>query len=377
LTVAGYTDQSRNQIVIMIGTKAQLVKMAPVMLAMRSISCPYQLIYTGQHSETFSELEDSFGIGTADRNLVPHNESDTFHSVIGWTMRFWTAVFRRRNRRIWNRAQMVVVHGDTLSTLFGAVLGRMTGAKVAHIEAGLRSPRLFNPFPEEFIRRLVSHLSDLHFCPDEESVVNLRKVSGQKILTRGNTIVDCVRFAGQSERTGGEAIDRYCVTTIHRTENLANRSRFEQIMKRILEIPAIYGASVRFVLHPVTRSRLKQLKMFDQVSRSPGIHLVPRMEYTKFINLISDAEFLITDGGSNQEEAAILGIPTIILRDATERRDGLGTTAMLSDINAHEFHRAIESVLKMEQIRPENDDKSPSQIIAFAISKHVAEREEI
>jgi len=161
----------------MVGTKAQFIKTAPIIRELDRKHIAYQLVYTGQHSETFDLLESAFSTRPPDTVLVSGCEASTNASFLGWTFRFWQAVFSHIGK--WNNARGGIVHGDTASTLFSALALRLAGVPVIHVEAGLRSPRLLEPFPEELIRRLVSRMATLHLAPDATSADNLRWKSGQ------------------------------------------------------------------------------------------------------------------------------------------------------------------------------------------------------
>lgn len=318
-------------LLVLVGTKAQFIKTAPVLRELDHRKMSYRLVYTGQHSETFDTLEKAFGTRTADENLVPGMEAATNSSFASWSLSFWRRALLRRLRREWRGTRIVLVHGDTASTLYGALLGRLVGAKVAHIEAGLRSPRLLDPFPEELIRRVVSRLSVLHFPPDLTAARNLKGRAGRVVTTSGNTLRDALTLALQSadvEKAGGGG--GYAIASIHRTENLAE-GRLDGLMEQVLKASTV--VPIRFVLHPVTRSRLAVTGWMDRLQRNGGVQLLERMDYPAFVRLMLDAAFLMTDGGSNQEEAAMLGLPTLLLRKATERHDGLGDNIVLSGLN--------------------------------------------
>lgn len=328
---------SPSKVLVLLGTKAQFVKMAPVLLAMDECAVPYTLVYTGQHSETFGEMEAAFGTRAPDIRLFPDFEADTHFGLIRWAFRFWLAVLKPSFRRVWSEHDIFLVHGDTASTLFGAMLGRLSRSGVAHIEAGLRSPKILDPFPEELIRRLVSRLSTLHFCPDDWSCSNLRGVSGELVDTHGNTLLDSLRLAlarpeVRASRAENASETPFGIVSIHRNENLSSSRRFESLMQVVLSITD--EIRLRFVLHPATRKRLIRSGWLEKLQAHERIQLLGRMDYFSFVSLMSRARFLLTDGGSNQEEAAQLGIPCLLLRKSTERRDGLGVNVELSDLDS-------------------------------------------
>jgi UDP-N-acetylglucosamine 2-epimerase (non-hydrolysing) len=310
-------------ILVLVGTKAQFIKTAPILREMDSRGTSYRLIYTGQHSETFEDLERAFGTRPPDDNLVPATEADSALGLVGWSLKFMAAAWRRIRRGEWRGARWGVVHGDTASTLLTALALRAAGVPVAHVEAGLRSPRLLSPFPEEIIRRLVSRVATLHLSPDPVATANLRNVRGRVVDTGGNTLRDALvmalsRLASLGIRPGEGG---YALVSIHRSENLSSRRVFDLLMNSVVDAAKILP--VRFVLHPVTRRQLVRTGWRAKLECETNIALLERTDYPGFVQLMLGARLLLTDGGSNQEEAAMLGLPTLLLRDATERADGI------------------------------------------------------
>ena len=337
---------NNTKIMVLVGTKAQFVKMAPVLLALDEIAAPYSLVYTGQHSETFDAMEVVFGIRGSDHNLIPNYEADTHLSFFRWTVLFWVRAFRKKFRKLWRDHEVFVVHGDTASTLYGACLGRIFRKKVAHVEAGLRSPTLWDPIPEEIIRRFVSRIAEIHYCPDDWSCSNLHKVSGRVVNTHGNTLHDSLQLAlkriGVSSlaRKGNSKVSPYGIASIHRNENLTRSKRLQFLVDSIIE--ASEGIPIKFVMHPATRKRLERNGLLEKLSSCDNIQLLDRMDYFEFVALMVQARFLLTDGGSNQEESAELGIPCLLLRIHTERRDGLGKNVELSCLKPDRIREFVD-----------------------------------
>lgn len=321
-------------LIVMVGTKAQFIKTAPILLELDRRGIGYRLIYTGQHSETFDALEACFGTRPPDDNLVPGREADTARGLLGWTLRFCLAALVRIRRGDWRGARWGLVHGDTASTLLSAVALRLAGVPVAHVEAGLRSPNLFSPFPEEIVRRLVSRLACLHLAPDAVAASNLAGAAGQVVDTSGNSLRDCLALAMNSlvKEMSVPGNGAYALVSVHRSENLGQRARLDRILVAVVE--ASRKLPVRFVLHPVTRKRLHRSGWLQRLAAEPGITLMERTDYIEFVRLMLGARMLMTDGGSNQEEAAMLGLPTLLLRTETERVDGLdGGSVRLSGLD--------------------------------------------
>lgn len=348
-------------IVYLIGTKAQYIKMAPVILETLRRGIAFQLVYSGQHNETFDELQANFGMPAPDSVLVGGIEAKDYFSFGGWVFSALRAIRASSNTATWSCASVIVVHGDTASALLGGFIGKRYRIPVAHIEAGLRSFNYFHPFPEEIIRVLLSRMSALHFCPDRYSEKNLQKTRGEVIHTHGNTLKDSLRLAIARKNHASYTGTPYAVFSMHRHENLFNAGRLKFLLSTLKAMSEIIP--VKFVLHPVTSKRLQKTGLMQELEQNKAIEMVPRMDFFNFIDLIIDASYVATDGGSNQEECAMLGIPCLLLRKATERLDGLDDNVVISNYQLDrmlEFTRA--HAIRPNKVRSLNFE-SPSKII--------------
>ena len=357
---------------VLVGTKAQYIKTAPILRELDRRGVAYSLIYTGQHSETFDLLEAAFGTRPADDILVPQFEAATHATFAKWTIAFWRAALARIVRRRWKHARYGLVHGDTASTLFTAIALRLAGVRVVHIEAGLRSPTLLEPFPEEIVRRLVSRVTALHCAPDASAIANLRGQRGRVVDTGGNTLRDALamalsRWPVVPER-GGEG--GYAVASVHRSENMSQRRNLDLLMEEVLATAE--KTPVKFVLHPVTRERIRASGWIEALNAQPNLTLLERMDYPDFVRLLVGASFLMTDGGSNQEEAAMMGLPTLLLRRATERPDGLGDNVVLSELDRECIRRFVESHVGRTWALRFKEGGSPSAIIVDVLEEALA-----
>lgn len=361
-------------ILVILGTKAQFIKTAPILREMDARRLPYRLVYTGQHSETFSELEKAFGTRGADEVLVPNFEAATKKRFAAWLIAFSTQAAKRMIDGSWKGTKLGVVHGDTASTLLGTVVIRLLGARVCHVEAGLRSERLLDPFPEEIIRRLTSTLTSIHFTPDRASADNLAGTKGCVVDTSGNTLRDALSLALASIATlpakGGNG--GYAVVSIHRNENLSSASDFDFLMERVLAASDVLP--VKFVLHPATREKITASGWLERLQRKPSLELVDRMDYMEFVPLLIHSKMLLTDGGSNQEEAAMLGLPTLLLRRTTERGDGLGDNIVLSNFDPAAIDAFIQKNAFASWDLRKPSDLSPSKLIVDTLEAAVSGR---
>jgi UDP-N-acetylglucosamine 2-epimerase (non-hydrolysing) len=345
-------------IYVLIGTRAQLIKMAPVMIELKKRGVPYTYVSTAQHADTMDELHEDFGIRAPDFYLAELNERKTVFGLVYWFFKILlTALFRRPK---WFSSKGIgLIHGDTLSTLLGAILLKLTGNQVAHVESGLRSYNIFNPFPEELIRVVTFSLTDIYFCPDKLALANLKRYSGTKINTHGNTLIDAVRVATKSKKNAIRS-SPYCIFSFHRYENLRSHARRLFTIEMIKDCARTKNTLV--VMHPLTEQVLRSSGQLEELQQTPNVSLIPRMKFTDFIKTLEAAEFIVSDGGSNQEEASYLGVPCGILRTHTERSEGLTQNSVLICFDKDVAHHFLDSnqALRKTQIMP---DISPSKTV--------------
>lgn len=355
-------------IYIIIGTKAQLIKMAPVMVELRKRGIDYVYVATGQHKETMHELHENFGIKEPDVRLYNGKDITSILSMFIWCLRILANVLVNRKMITKNDKQgIVLVHGDTFSTILGALIGKALRKKVAHIESGLRSFNLFHPFPEEITRILTFYLTDYYFCPGPWAVKNLERYKGKKIDTTLNTLYDSLKLA--IENADNIKVDipevPYAIATIHRYENIFHEDKLKMIIDILTK--QAEGIKILFILHPPTAKNLKKFNLYDVLAKSKNIELRPRYDYFEFIKLVRHSEFTISDGGSNQEESYYMGHPCLLLRKATERLEGLGENVVLSQYDNNVIEEFVKNY-KRYKIKPVAVSESPSKIIIDSLS---------
>ncbi len=321
-------------VICLIGTRAQLIKMAPIMRELEARRFKYKLVFTGQHKATMAELLAEFKIAEAPEYIYRGEEITGIVQMGIWFLK----VLARLGLQLKNylpqsppSQSVILVHGDTFSTLLGAVAGRICGIRVAHVEAGLRSFKLWHPFPEEITRLLVFRLCDIAFCPNAWALQNLAAYRMRKIDSGGNTLIDAVNYAiAQPAHPLGQCKEaEYGVISLHRFENIFDRGRFTRILS-LIDLAA-RRMPVVFVLHPATRKKLEQFELLPRLLSNDRYLLRDRMSYVPFLQLLSRSRFVITDGGSNQEELSYLGIPTLLMRQATERTEGIGRNVKIAN----------------------------------------------
>lgn len=352
---------------IILGTRAQLIKMAPVIRCLEDSNVRISFVLTGQHKTTISELIDDFGIRTLPIHAYIGCEIDSIAQVPIWFARTLASLIKLRKSLVCEgEHNMVLTHGDTFSTLLAVLAGKIMRAEVAHVESGLRSFNIFNPFPEELVRRIVFRLSDICYCPGAWATNNLKGMSCESIDTGENTILDNVREAtlNRDDQSGD-----YCVYSIHRFENLYRNERIRALMEMV-EISA-NNLKVVFVLHPPTKQRLKKLGLLDIILNNKDIVVQDRTIYSEFLRLLSGAEYVITDGGSNQEELSYLGVPTLLYRSHSERKEGLGKNVVLSEYKKERIVDFINNFGAYRMPFTVLSGKSPTEIIVTDLARRM------
>lgn len=364
----------QGQITCVIGTRAQLIKMAPLILELEKRKLPLQLLMTGQHKQTMDLLLAEFSICTSPQYLYSGPEISGLGQVAGWFIRcLWQAARPRSHLFSHKNHGIVLVHGDTFSTLLGALIGKFWRKKVGHVEAGLRSFRLFHPFPEEITRLLVFRFSDIAFCPGEWAYNNLARYRLRRINTGGNTLIDALRIAQANPSTLSHPTPAtsYGVVSLHRFENVFNRTRLVQIIY-LLELAA-QSYPLVFVMHPTTRKNLEKFDLLHRLEQNERFTIWPRVGYSEFITLIARSRFVITDGGGNQEELSYMNKPTLLMRNASERIEGIGKTAFICNYSENTLATFLSEVDQLASNILEKANLQPTCIIADFLQEHYAE----
>ena len=349
---------------VVIGTKAQLIKMAPLLHHFDKAGIPYRYISTGQHKDTIADILANFDLKAPDYHLYQGKDITSIVQMGLWMLKsLWHVLKFRRKVFAGDKNGIVLVHGDTFSTLLGALMGKIGGLKVGHVESGLRSFKLFHPFPEEITRILTFWLSDYFFCSGEWAMNNVAKFSGTKINTGANTLYDALNIALPviKQHTKVEIPTRqYAIVTLHRYENIYNENALLRVVEQVETIAKQHF--LLFILHKPTEQRLRKFKLLERLKNNPQIELRQRYDYFQFLRLILDANFLVSDGGSNQEECFYLGKPILLLRKATERHEGLGKNCVLSKYQPEVIEQFITHVDEY-RFSPQQLKKSPCQVI--------------
>lgn len=367
-------------LIFWIGTVAELIKIFTVISETRERKIPYIVVATGQNKVTDTDV-----LKSCNDNKVDILLSDTYKikksasGLLTWFVKTYSGATKKIRKYIENNCDIknstMIVHGDTVSTLMGALVAKKIKVKLAHVEAGLRSFDLLHPFPEEIDRVLTSKRVDVHFCPSDIAEKNLIKanVHGKIVNTKGNTIYDGLQYANTIEFSSDlkckiDSINgEYFVFVMHRQENVANVQLFSETVKRVCELSEKLHCVC--VLHEITRIALENNGLMPLV-QSKNFTLLPRVEYFDFMKVLQGAEYVITDGGSNQEELAYMGKPTLIMRTKTERQDGIYHNAVLCNNSFDIFDNFVDNYKKYLR-EPMVLDMSPSKIIADFLNNEI------
>lgn len=354
---------------VFIGTKAQLIKMAPLMAGLQHRNIPYNFIFSGQHQATIQNIRQEFSLKDPDIVLYRGKDVTGIFQMLVWAIRIFTFTLWNR-QKVWqgDRNGIVLNHGDTFSTLLGTFLARVCGQRSAHIESGLRSYNLFHPFPEELTRILTFSFSDIYFAPGDWAIGNLKRYRGIKVNTIHNTLLDALKICEKDVNESNVDIPDhpYALVSLHRFENIFSKKKLAEIIDLLIRVSDTIP--LLFILHKPTEKKLAQYNLKAKLEKCPNIELRPRYSYFQFIKLTKHASVVITDGGSNQEECLYLGKPCIIMRNTSERQEGLGKNAVVSKYRFEAFERVITDFPSYEYAAG-HTNVSPTDIIIDTLTE--------
>lgn len=320
------------RILSILGTRPEVIKFAPVLQAMEEQEHIESIIcVTGQHKEMLQQMLNQFKI-KPDINLEVMRHDQTLHTLTASIIEQIHAVFEETN------PDRVLVQGDTTTGFTTTLAAFYSGIPVGHIEAGLRSGDMYAPWPEEFNRRAISMIADMHFTPTLESTQNLldEKVEAHKIYTTGNTVVDALHYISHELETNTkhqqdmkrlfpflENNHKKILVTMHRRENLDGG--IENICEAIRQIASRDKVEIIFPVH--LNPKVRQ-PVDAALSNIPNVHLLKPQQYLPFVYLMNQADFIISDSGGVQEEAPSIKKPVLCTRAITERPEGVKANAV-------------------------------------------------
>jgi UDP-N-acetylglucosamine 2-epimerase (non-hydrolysing) len=252
--------------------------------------------------------------------------------IPGWlatVTRSWLRERRRLRRSLaaGPGRPLVLVHGDTMTTVLASIMGRTLRATVAHIEGGLRSYDVRHPFPEELNRKAATALSRIHYAPGAWAAANLRR--GEVVDTGSNTIRDSLELVSEEEAAVALPDRPFGVVSLHRFELINHRRLLTEAIDVLAD--AARSTPLFFIDHPVTVAALERFDLLDRFDATAFVR-IPRLRFFDFVRVERRSAFVVTDSGGSQEECYYLDLPCLVHRVKTERREGLGENALLSEL---------------------------------------------
>jgi UDP-N-acetylglucosamine 2-epimerase (non-hydrolysing) len=312
------------KVCVVLGTRPEAIKLAPVVQAIkRHPDIKPLIVSTGQHKEMLDQVLKVFDI-EVDYDLQLMVANQTLPDLTAKTLQALNPIFTNE------KPEVILTQGDTTTAFAASLMGFYHKIRIAHVEAGLRSHQKLSPFPEEINRKMISVLCDWAFVPTEESYQNLvrENIPSPMIHLVGNTVVDALQFI--TNRTPSATESKTCwqaepinkkliLMTAHRRENFGDG--FINICQALRHI-ATENEDVH-ILYPVHMNPNVREPAYRILEDHPNISLVPPMNYVDFLQVLKSAHFVLTDSGGVQEEAPVLGKPVLVLREVTERPEGI------------------------------------------------------
>jgi UDP-N-acetylglucosamine 2-epimerase (non-hydrolysing) len=349
------------KVAIVLGTRPEIIKMSPLVRECERRKVPYYILHTGQH---YSYEMDKVFFEELSLPPVKYNLDVGSASHAMQTSKILAGV---ENVLTADRPDMVLVQGDTNTVMAASLAASKLGVRVGHVEAGLRSHD--RSMPEEVNRVVADHISDMLFAPTEEARKNLAKEGIEKGVTvTGNTVVDAVnenrKLADERSRLMenlGLKAKEYVLATAHRQENVDSPSRLKGMMDGMEAVGRETGMPIIFPAHPRTQNRLREFGLNPR-----NVSVVQPFGYMDFLRMESHARLVLTDSGGVQEEACILGVPCVTMRENTERPETVAVGAnMLAGTDPERIQVAVWAMLnrKTSWSNPFGDGHSASRIM--------------
>lgn len=362
-----------NPVLIVFGTRPEVIKLAPVIHELNRKGVPNIVCSTGQHRQMLDQMTEIFNI-KVDIDLEIMAANQTLEDITAQVLT------RFKDVLIEHSPSLVVVQGDTTTAFTAGLAAFYQKIPVAHVEAGLRTNNRYNPFPEEINRRLLSQISTLSFAPTELASQNLLKdgVDGDSVKVTGNTVVDALNWVLaqsigiQSDELEGANLtsDAIILVTTHRRENLGDGmdSIFSALKRIATDFPE-YN-----IIFPVHLNPLIQKHSQEALGGFENIRLINPLSYTDLAKVMSASKIILTDSGGIQEEAPSLGKPVLVMRETTERPEGIQAgVAELVGTDEDKIYQAASRLLtdkdaynKMARATsPYGDGKSAERIVSI------------
>jgi len=337
-------EDKMEKIGMIFGTRPEAIKMAPLYRELKGKGKEVKIIATAQHREMLDQVLKLFEIKP---------EYDLNVMKPGQELPELTARLIEETDKILKREKfdIILVHGDTTSTMCGSLAAFYNKIEVGHVEAGLRTNNIYNPYPEEMNRRITGEIAKYHFVPTEKARENLLKEGKEEkyIKVTGNTVIDALLWVRKNKKENIEEIqkkygvygEKYILLTMHRRENQGEpmREAFRGIKEYIKENS---GTKIIYPVHPNPKVR-KAAE--EELKGERNIILTEPLEYLEFVSIMDGSHYIMTDSGGIQEEAPAIGKPTLVLRETTERPEAIEAgTAKLVGTDRKKIYEAMKEL---------------------------------
>ncbi|MFD4931421.1 non-hydrolyzing UDP-N-acetylglucosamine 2-epimerase [Peribacillus butanolivorans] len=339
--------KNRLRVMTVFGTRPEAIKMAPVVLELKKHqeSIESIVVVTAQHRDMLDQVLQCFQI-RPDYDLNMMKERQTLEEITTRGIGELSALMKEL------QPDIVLVHGDTTTTFIASLAAFYNKIQIGHVEAGLRTGNKYSPYPEEMNRQLTGVLADLHFAPTNQAAENLilENKKSDSIHITGNTAIDALKTTVRKDYEhpilSGLNGDRMLLMTAHRRENIGKpMEEIFRSVKRLLEDHM--DIQVVFPLHKNPVVREIAYRIFGETER---LHLIEPLEVLDFHNFAAHAHLILTDSGGVQEEAPSLGVPVLVLRDTTERPEGIEAgTLLLAGIEEERIYQLATDLLTNEE----------------------------
>lgn len=365
------------KILVVFGTRPEAIKMAPIIKELERQNAQYKVLVTAQHRQMLDGVLEIFDI-KPDFDLNIFKKGQTLTDITVETLRGLEEVFKEY------LPDVLLVQGDTTTVFAGALAAFYQKIKIGHVEAGLRSGNLYSPYPEEANRKLTGVMTSYHFAPTEGNRENLLRegFDDKDIYVVGNTVIDALHYAVRDDyKFEDEILNRLdyenkkiVLLTSHRRENIGEP--MENIFQAVRDVVRENeDVEVVFPIHLNPKVREIAKRIFDGEDR---IHLIEPLEYLPFSNLMKRVSIIMTDSGGVQEEAPSLGKPVIVVREETERMEGvLANTAILAGTKYENIYQSFTRLLHDKEfynqmahaVNPYGDGTAAEKIVKILLSR--------
>lgn len=355
---------AEKKVYFFMGTTAEFIKLAPVIKELKKQNIKFKIITSGQNPINFEDLKDYIGLVKANIALKEKPSKSSMFLFLIWAFKSLfegITSLKKEFKGLNKNNSYFIVHGDTISSTIGSLIAKFHGLKLVHIESGLRSFSFFEPFPEEICRVINMRLADILFCPNQWAIDNIKTFKGIKVDTKQNTLVESFEWAMKANKNLDfkKKYKKYYILYIRRQEHLYFQKEWTiKIINTVLN-SASAGLNCLFSVHFLNKDLLP--KNLTQ-ERQKKLITIDRLSYTNFMKLMSQAEFIATDGCTNQEEASYMGLPLLALRNRTERIEGLEENVIISKGGKHIIKDFLKNYKKYRR-KPISFKERPSKII--------------